>query len=277
MVRGSQKQAFLITTDVLSKSTIRQFYKVQKAAKCYGDTFILFHAKHKIPSEYSDLPVITFTDDLLTNLNYKPILNAVVPGSNHFPIMDFYLKHPEYSAYWCIENDVDFNGKWDFFFDSVTANSTGDFISSHIRRYSKSPHWHWWASFYSPHNEIQEENLFRSFNPIYKLSNRALKYLDTSLKNGYIGHHEVLFATLLINAGFVVEDFSCIKNNVTPNLDFCTLHTMRWKPIVLFMGKQKNKLFHPIKPVLTFKQVLVYIKRVSLSENKYFTSKTATE
>jgi len=278
MVRSSDKQAFLITTNVLSNSTVRHYNKLRKAAESYGDVFILFHSKRNVvPEKYKNLPIITFTDDLLRDLNYKPILNAVVPGSNHFPILDFYLKHPEYSSYWCIENDVDFNGKWDFFFNSISKNSISDFISSHIRKYSKAPHWHWWDSFYSPKGEIKQENLFRSFNPIYKLSNRALQYIDSCLKNGYVGHHEVLFSTLLINAGFIVEDLSSINNNFTANLNFCTLQTMRWKPIVLFMGNQKNKLFHPIKPALTVKQLLVYIKRVTLSENKYFTSKTTTD
>jgi len=278
MVKGSEKQAFLITTDVLSKSTIRQFNKLRKAAEPYGDVYILFHSKYNnIPEKHRKLPILIFTDDLLRNLDYKPILNAIVPGSNHFPVLDFYLKHPEYSSYWCIENDVGFNGRWDFFFNSILQNSTSDFISSHIRKYSKIPHWHWWNTFHSPNSEIKQENLFRSFNPIYKLSNRALKYLDSCLKNGYVGHHEVLFSTLLMNGRFIVEDLSTIKNNVTTNLNFCTLQTMRWKPIVLFMGNQKNKLFHPIKPALTFKQLLVYIKRVSLSENKYFTSNPTTE
>ena len=278
MVRSSERQAFLITTNVLSGSTVRHYDKLRKAAESYGDVFILFHAKKAaIPKRHSSLPIITFTEDLLKDLNYTPILNSIVPGSNHFPVMDFYLKHPDYAYYWCIENDVDFNGQWDFFFKSVLKNSISDFISSHIRRYSKSPHWHWWDTFYSPKEDIPTENLFRSFNPIYKLSNRALKYLDTCLKNGYVGHHEVLFPTLLINSGFLVEDFSSTNNNVTANLNFCTLQTMRWKPIVLFMGNQRNKLFHPIKPVLTFKQLIVYIKRVSLSENKYFTSKPITE
>ena len=278
MVKGSEKQAFLITTDVLSKSTIRQFNKLRKAAEPYGDVYILFHSKYNtIPEKHKKLPILIFTDDLLRNLDYKPILNAIVPGSNHFPVLDFYLKHPEYSSYWCIENDVGFNGRWDFFFNSILQNSTSDFISSHIRKYSKIPHWHWWNTFHSPNSEIKQENLFRSFNPIYKLSNRALKYLDSCLKNGYVGHHEVLFSTLLMNGRFIVEDLSTIKNNVTTNLNFCTLQTMRWKPIVLFMGNQKNKLFHPIKPALTFKQLLVYIKRVSLSENKYFTSNPTTE
>jgi len=278
MVKGSEKQAFLITTDVLSKSTIRQFNKLRKAAEPYGDVYILFHSKYNtIPEKHRKLPILIFTDDLLRNLDYKPILNAIVPGSNHFPVLDFYLKHPEYSSNWCIENDVGFNGRWDFFFNSILQNSTSDFISSHIRKYSKIPHWHWWNTFHSPNSEIKQENLFRSFNPIYKLSNRALKYLDSCLKNGYVGHHEVLFSTLLMNGRFIVEDLSTIKNNVTTNLNFCTLQTMRWKPIVLFMGNQKNKLFHPIKPALTFKQLLVYIKRVSLSENKYFTSNPTTE
>jgi len=278
MIIGSDKQAFLITTDILSNSTVRHYNKVRKAAEPYGDVFILFHFKENTISEkHGNLPIIAFTNDLLRNLNYKPILNSVVPGSNHFPILDFYLKHPEYSSYWCIENDVDFNGNWGFFFNSISKNSTSDFISSHIRKYSNSPHWHWWNTFYSPQSEIKQENLFRSFNPIYKLSNQALNYLDSCLKSGYIGHHEVLFASLLINAGFIVEDLSSIKNNITTNLNFCTLQTMRWKPIVLFMGNQKNKLFHPIKPAVTFKQLLIYIKRVSLNENKYFTSKTTPE
>ncbi|MDB5005818.1 MAG: hypothetical protein JWP45_211 [Mucilaginibacter sp.] len=278
MVKVSGKLAFLIITNELSKSTIRLYNKLQEAAVAYGDVFILYHStENQILSPNSQLPVITFNDDLLRDLNYIPILDSVVPGSNHFPVLDFFLKHPQYASYWCIENDVDFNGKWDFFFDFTSKNSNSDFISSHIRRFSKSPHWHWWNTFNSPNSEYQEEHLFRSFNPIYKLSNRALSYLDQCLKSGYVGHHEVLIPTLLINAGFKVEDLSSTENYITNNLNFCTLQTMRWKPIVLFMGNQKNKLFHPVKPALTLKQLLIYIKRTSLIKNKYLTSQPSDE
>jgi hypothetical protein len=114
------------------------------------------------------------------------------------------------------------------------------------------------------------ENLYNSFNPIYRISNSAMNYIDLCLRRGYVGHHEVLFATLLTWAGFKLADFGNKDNHLTPVLCCCSLSSMRWKPIFFDIGNSANLLYHPVKAKITFKQFLSYVKRNLLRKTKYY-------
>jgi len=271
MINGSDKQAFLIVTNRISKDIIKRYHKLRKATATLGDVIILCHTNNSNTlAQFEGIKIETFTNDILTDLHYKPIAKTLVPGSNHFPVLNFFLHHPEYSFYWGIEDDVEFRGDWSNFFDNISAGSDYDFITSHIRRYVDLRQWHWWKTLISPETKIYREEMLNSFNPIYRISNSALKYIDNCLKGGYSGHHEVLLPTLLNKAGFTIADFGSVDNHVTPALSYCTLRTMRWKPVFLFPTNQKNKLYHPAKSKITFKQVLVYVKRTVYNQKEYF-------
>ncbi|MBA2562962.1 MAG: DUF3405 domain-containing protein [Chitinophagaceae bacterium] len=270
MADGVNKQAFLILTKVLSKDIIGLYNKIKIATADLGDVYLLYHT-NSTPVSYNDIKIETFTNDILHSLNYKPIRETLVPGSNHFPVLNFYLNHPGYTHYWCIEDDVAFNGNWKNFFTNISSGSDYDFITSHIRKHSALPGWHWWRTFNVPGEKYTREELYTSFNPIYRISNKALYYIDTCLKGGFSGHHEVLLPTLLIKEKFKIADFGTEDNFVTPVLSFCTLSTMRWKPVFLFPGNKKNKLYHPSKSTVTFMQILVYVKRTLFNQTAYHT------
>jgi hypothetical protein len=272
MNNDTNKQAFLIITQNILKPTINLYLKIKEATKNLGDVFLIYHSgDNEIPKEYENLEIQTFSDAILTDLNYTPISKSIFPGSNHFPILNFYLKNKNYTHYWCIENDVAFNGTWDDFFNNIPSKLDYDFITSHIRKYDEVPHWHWWKTFSANGSHFSKEELYRSFNPIYRISGTALKYIDSCLKSGCKGHHEVLYPSLLKKAGFNFADLSSEENYLTTGLSYCTLETMRWKPVFLFKGFKKNKLYHPVKPQVTFRQLMVYIKRSLLNEKRYLT------
>jgi len=73
---------------------------------------------HQKGSEVSDkllkLNNYIFTDDILYDLNYLPISNSLMPGSNHFPLLKFFTDNPQFDFYWYIESDVVFNGDWEY-------------------------------------------------------------------------------------------------------------------------------------------------------------------
>lgn len=272
MTDNLNKQAFLIVTQKPSKHVLKLYSKIRSAVADSGDVFLLYHNNKSDgqPAVSADVNVVTFTDDVLKELNYKPIRTKLVPGSNHFPVLQFFLGHPQYEYYWCIEDDVEFNGKWADLFSAVSKLDY-DFITSHIRRYSDIPDWFWWDSYRVPGEDFDSENLVSSFNPIYRISNKALAYIDNNLKNGHRGHHEVLLPTMLRRGGFSIADFSTEANHITPNLSFCTLKTMRWLPVFLFVGNNKNKLYHPVKAEIKFSQVMEYIRRTFKNKKEYFT------
>ncbi len=273
MINGDNKQAFLIVTNRISKDVVKRYHKLRKAAEELGDVFLLYHTNdNKILTGFEEIKIEIFTDEILHNLDYKPIRKTLVPGSNHFPVLKFFLDHPHYTHYWSIEDDVAFNGNWKDFFENASLKDF-DFISSHIRKHSDMPRWSWWYTLKGPEGKFSAEKLYSSFNPLYKISNKALQYINTCLRNGYSGHHEVLLPSLLFKAGFKIADFGAQDNHITPWLSYCTLSTMRWKPIFFFKGIKKNKLYHPVKEKFTFKDILVFVKKTILNRKNYYNLK----
>ena len=180
--------------------------------------------------------------DTLNELNYEPIEESIIPGSNHFPVLQFYKEHPEFLYYWNIEYDVYFNGKWESFFDPFEM-IISDFISSHIEWYTQRPKWDWWKSVQFKTLSIPQNRYLKSFNPIYRISNRALKALDGVLSLRNSGHHEVVIPTVLDYLGYTINDFGgnseftlcelnipCYLSNSELN-NWYTESTMRYRPV----------------------------------------------
>lgn len=271
MTPNLHKQAFLIVTQNPSKHVFRLYNKIKSAVAGNGDVFLLHHNNSNTEVNFPDgVNVSTFTNNVLKDLQYKPIRTKLVPGSNHFPVLQFFLANNHYDYYWCIEDDVEFNGKWGDLFDAV-APANYDLITSHLRRYSDIPNWFWWDSYRIPGEDFEPENLVSSFNPIYRISNKALAYIDTHLKKGYRGHHEVLLPSILLRGGFSIADFGTEENHIAPHLSFCTLQTMRWLPVFLFVGNNKNKLYHPVKANVSFSQIVEYVRRTFKGKKEYLT------
>src|ERR1051325_8088813 len=94
-------------------TTIAEFQNISTAVNGHADTYLLLHAKagEKIPSSILNHAYIV-TDSSLASLNYRRIADAVVPGSAHFPLLQFFLDNPNYRYYWQVEYDVRFSGDW---------------------------------------------------------------------------------------------------------------------------------------------------------------------
>src|SRR5688572_27056612 len=126
------KQAFLIVSQNPTKRVQKLYCKIKTAVGDKGDVYLMYHnRKTYAPVLPEGINVITFTTDILQDLQYTPIRTKLVPGSNHFPVLQFFLMHPEYGYYWCIEDDVEFNGQWSDLFESITPWMRYDFITSH--------------------------------------------------------------------------------------------------------------------------------------------------
>ena len=124
-------------------------------------------------------------------------------------------------------------------------------------RFPDKPDWYWWDSLHLDGIELEKHQLIRSFNPIYRISNGALTFLDDFLKGRkHWGHHEVLIPTVLEYARFKLLDFGGNGEFVLPQFKdrfylkqpVTNLGTMRFRPFVeqseLVLP---DKLFHPVK------------------------------
>jgi len=256
------KQVILLSSHIFNEFIISQYNKLREVTNNDTDLFLLI--------EYDDRLVIPdnikyclFDVDTLNNLHYEPIRETILPGSNHFPVLQFYKNHPQYDYYWNIEYDVYFNGEWKILFEAY-KNVDSDFISSYVGRFFQNPQWGWWSSLQLKTIDIPETQFVKSFNPIYRISNKALNVLDKVLLEGNSGHHEVLIPTVLNYLGYQVNDFGGIGEFVLPGFEnsfyhtnsnvenlFYTSNSMRYRPTfdldVLEQGIKNNLLFHPVK------------------------------
>jgi hypothetical protein len=200
----------------------------------------------------------------------------------HFPVFDFFLAHPEYVHYWLVEYDVRYTGAWAEFLGSFDA-CDHDLITSHIRRFADEPKWNWWRSLHHPTRTIPSERYLRSFNVIYRLSRRALAYLHAAQLDGWRGHPEVEFPTLLHEGGFRLLDFGGDGPFVPPGRrnraytcrgtrsgKLSPFATVTFRPSRARVGWRRNKLYHPVKPgrlreplTARWREILRYARDVS--------------
>ena len=199
-------------------------------------------------------------NELFSRLPYPCLDGKKLYEHVHFPVLDFFLNHPEYDYYWVIEFDVRYTGEWESFLRAFEPYDH-DLITSHIRRFHEEPRFWWWYSFNHPQETIDRKMYMRSFNVTYRISKRALTLIHDKQRNGWRGYPEVLLPTLLDVSGCSLLDFGgdgefvphCLRNrfytsgSAAGDLNpFCT---MRWRPSRARAGFRRNKLYHPIKPL----------------------------
>ncbi len=222
-----------------------------------ADVFLLFQSEpnendKNIPKKY---PCYDYNYKSLNTLGYNPIKKTIIPGSAHFPLLQFYKDYPQYQYYWNIEYDVIFTGKWNSFF-KYYQNIQADFITSHVTRYYEDEDWYWWDTLKLIDIYIKKENFIMSFNPIYRISNRGLNLLNHTLADGNTGHHEVIIPTLFYHYNYKILDMKGEgefreKNFAGSPLkikSFISTDSMRFRPCIEEEEiTQKNQLYHPVK------------------------------
>ena len=119
--------------------------------------------------------------------------------------------------------------------------------------------WHWWYDTDWKDTGITLSQCVKSFNPVVRISGKALDFMDSFLKQGITGHFEVTESTALFLNGFRLLDMGGtgeFSDPRRPNLFYVqgrgiNAGTMRWRPNFLpaeveaFAGT--NKIFHPLK------------------------------
>jgi hypothetical protein len=199
-------------------------------------------------------------EELFRHLPYPRFEEFGILHHSHFPVLAFFLSHRDYDNYWFIEFDVRYTGDWGSFLRSFEP-FTHDFIASHIRHYREEPLWHWWYTLQHPTKAIDRTSCLRSFNVIFRISNRALEFIDREQRDGWQGFNEVSLPTLLYHGGYRIMDFGGDGDFTPPELrnktytshglkngllsPFCT---MCWRPSRNKAGSHRNKLYHSIKP-----------------------------
>jgi hypothetical protein len=255
--------AILTLSHIWSRGIAREHRKRIRECSSFADVYLLYHL-HQQPAPACENMMILDNDWLERKANPRPRLPQSAGGHLPFLLFEFVNRHPEYQTYWVLEYDMRFTGSWADFFERM-AEVPADYYTTHIYRHEQQPDWNWWSSLSHPVKRIAQQDLLRSLNTIYGLSNRAVDCLKAFYADGWSGHYEVLFSSMLSRAGLSVVDIGG-KGAFTPAIwrgkhytaapprrkGIHRNTTLRVLPARLFLGLKKNHLYHPIKPFPLF-------------------------
>lgn len=183
------KTAILFVTHIYNEDIKRQIVKLYEETKDFATLYVGFQAdkvRITLPDGIRSFP---FTVKELNRLGYRSWGCTLMDGNFHFVMLDFYLKHTGCDYYWLIEYDVRFNGDWKNYFEFF-ADKDDDFISAHIGDFSGDTRWTRWKEIELVNIKLNHKMLLRSFNPICRISNRALALGHERCKLGDRGHYE---------------------------------------------------------------------------------------
>ena len=233
------KQAILLLTNRTDYTICDRYNKLEREYGQKADVFLLFDKSSSINNfELKHFArVYTFGVQELIDEGYTALESGFL-GNCHYPLLKFHKDYPEYDYCWLVEDDVVFSGDWSVFFDAF-VDDTSDLLAAKIRNYADEPYWYWWPSVKSPEGILLSANeLYASFNPVYRLSARALECLEEEMRNGWRGHFEALVPTIIVKYGLLMHD---IGENV-----FYTDDTYTWTPLHV-QPMIPNMIYHPIK------------------------------
>lgn len=246
-----KKEVILLLSNKSDESIIQNFKDICKATKNFADcVFVYHHQGIQLPECIKELNHYIFTDQIFDEVPYIPLVKgSIIPGCDHFPYLKFYLEFPDYDYYWNIEDDVRFQGDWAVLFDAFRADQS-DFLTTYINTYNEEPEWCWWNAFgHTGIDSIELKDRMKSFNPLRRLSNRAMATLHKYMSNGWYGHQEVLMPTLFKKEGYTLTDFGGHGSFVPAGYEdrFYNDDSMSYLPIEF--GDKQNFIYHPVKEI----------------------------
>lgn len=179
---------------------------------------------------------------------YESRLNPLFYGNCMLMIMYvwlYLLKDMDYDYIWIIEHDVYFNGNWSYLFDFFNDKDE-DFIPAQINPFSLE---FWHAHQHNFKEDIQQSEFLISFNPIMRLSRKAIDTLDTSYRSGSSGFYEIFLATLFNHLGLKQRDMCSFGLTDRQRFTYIKKRSLDKRLITI-----DNFLYHPIKNISEIKR-----------------------
>jgi hypothetical protein len=157
---------------------------------------------------------------------------------------------------------VRYTGSWKLLLAEL-AESHADLLCTYVTTFKQGQNWVHWASFSSPDENIEEENLLRGFFPFARMSKRLMRAIDERCRRGWAGHPEVLWPTIAQSVGASIEEIGGSSKQV-PQSRFNKFYEATFTKSGLFLStfgawpsySEKNNfsvssppdiLWHPVK------------------------------
>lgn len=166
-------------------------------------------------------------------------------GNVMLAYMTFFLNHYNFEYYWFVEWDVAYSGNWSYLCSKHDSNDA-DYISySFMTNTSVEPGWfHNGQWNFKTISNFKQEELVKTFNPIMRLSKRALDHLDDVFKNGNSGFYEIFLGSVLKRDGYRLDGF-LEHGDLTPD---GFIYLPGGRSIDFNITKViPNRLYHPVK------------------------------
>lgn len=251
-------KVILFISPCVNEMVLHRFQRLKGCIPANFDLFWIIYDEEDKSLAHSEHMFFLDADDL-NDLGYNAINENIWYGSVNFITQYFRREYNNYDYYWNILCNVEFTGNWSILFLSYECDET-DFIATHVEAYSESnSKWKIWNNVNFKEFFIRKESMLRCMSPVFRISGRALDFLDVFFKEGNWGHSDVLIPTALYHNGFEIEDFGGIGRFVPPGCrnNFyiggadINSGTVRNSPYFLYSEVEalqiRNKLFYPLK------------------------------
>lgn len=247
------RDVVVFLTHIFDPEIERRFLKLQRECAPTSDVVLLTERGTTVPA---GLRRFTERYDFATlkHTARSVIGDRIVPGNCHLRSIDYYRRFPDYRFYWFVEYDVVYTGDWGAFIASF-AGDESDLLASLVRTLADEPDWNWRSAFSTAADELPEEQWVLAFLPIHRISARGLATVAAKVRDGWVGHFEVVLPSALGHAGLRLADLGgsgawTPRDRVHrhyvdwPGLPYAG--TVRYRPPIR-LRPIRNMLYHPCK------------------------------
>ncbi len=257
-----KRNAILFSSHLLDEAVLTRFRKLRSEVPAGYDVYFFF-AEAKLGKKkvlrHAGAPVLEHGEDSwMTYKQPNRYCTLKIPGNEDGMLLSAFHRMPVYDYYWYLEYDVVYTGNWGAFFGDFDENAS-DMLSTNVTRHDEIPAWPLWKSVGMPEGmNLPRSAWLRSFNPILRLSSRAMEVLTEECAKGWTGHSEAIMPTILHERGLSIEDFggsgeftpserenrhyrsNRLDNSLAPG-------TFVFRPPMTAPGDEHGKLWHPVK------------------------------
>lgn len=204
------KELIITLTNRKSKHLVKKMNKMisDLGNKKYDFLLVFDESEKKTPEIYKTFDYIKINrNTIFEELQINWTLIKSVYRNIYVAMLKARLMKPGYNNYWYVEDDTYFNGNWSLLFDAC-AKDNSDFISTNLRKFKENSDWYIADTLVPPNSEnVLIEDIICAFTVIYRIKGFAIDYILKKMQEGWKGHIEVLFPTLLHLNNFKMKDF----------------------------------------------------------------------
>jgi hypothetical protein len=256
------RNAILFSSHLMDDIVLSRLEKLKSEVPSGYDVYFFFDEtklKKRNVLRHAGTPVLEHgKDNWMTYKKPNRYFTTKIPGNEDGMLLSAFHRLPQYDYYWYLEYDVVYSGNWKDFFAEFGENRA-DMLSTNISRHDEIPDWPLWKSVEMPVGMDLPRNFWlRSFNPILRLSLRAMEVMTEECKKGWMGHSEAVMPTVLLQRGLILEDFGGSGEFTPPEREHRHYRSNRFdnslapgtfvfRPAMTATGDEPGKLWHPVK------------------------------